>query len=41
MDGFYRPVQYLSVVQEKIVTFVNDLGELKDPIDPHRLILPW
>ncbi|WP_186214102.1 hypothetical protein [Burkholderia gladioli] len=41
MDGFYRPVQCLSVVQEKIIAFVNDLGEPKNPIDPHRLVLPW
>lgn len=39
MSGFYRPVQCLSVVEEKIVAFVNDHGEPDDPIDPHFLIL--
>ncbi|KVF26150.1 hypothetical protein [Burkholderia vietnamiensis] len=41
MDGFYRRLQCLSVVHEKIVAFVNELDEPKNPIDPHRLVLPW
>ncbi|MEX3919389.1 hypothetical protein AB4Y43_24615 [Paraburkholderia sp. BR10872] len=40
MPGFYRPVQCLSVVLEKILTFVNDHGEPENPIDPHLLIVP-
>lgn len=40
MPGFYRPVQCLSVVEDKIVAFVKEHGEPDNPIDPALLILP-
>ncbi|MDN7487542.1 MULTISPECIES: hypothetical protein [Burkholderia] len=40
MPGFYRAVQCLSVVEEKIVAFVDDHGEPDNPIDPNLLIIP-
>lgn len=38
MSGFYRPMQCLSVIEDKIVAFVSTLGEPDNPIDPPPLI---
>ncbi len=41
LPGFYRPVQCLVVNEEKMITFVNELGDPapENRIDPHDLIV--